>query len=192
MLKKFFYKIYREIIKNLPRFESEYFYALTLQEKYQNASEIEMTYSILSNENIGILPKHFYEVFSQRLNTVRDKGYAYLNNKQSFAFLWVATAGSLLKVREIGKDLKVKENEAWIYHVHTSEKYRNKGLSSKLLREAIITLQNADIQRVHCYTRNNNFSMQAVLEKNNFKLYHKYFMLTIFNKSFCIFSKNIF
>ncbi|MBS1688542.1 MAG: GNAT family N-acetyltransferase [Bacteroidetes bacterium] len=191
MLKESLYKIYRKAIKLLPRLESEYFYALILQNSTSNDIAITTSYTTLSEDNINSLPAHIQAVFLQRLNTTKDKGYAYLNDKQSFAFLWVAMAGSILKIREIGKNILVKENEAWIYHVHTSEKYRNKGLSTKLFKEAIDTLKYTNTKRIHCYTRNNNYSMQAVLKKNEFKLYHKYFMLTIFNKSFCIFSRAV-
>jgi len=191
MLRESLYKIYRKAIKNLPRFESEYFYVLIPQKNLQNNKAVEISYSTLSANNIDTLPEHIQKVFLQRLSTTNDKGYAYLNDKHSFTFLWVAISGSILKIREIGKEVKVNENEAWIYHVHTSEKYRNKGLSTKLLKETIDTLQSANTRKIHCYTRNNNYSMQTVLKKNGFKLYHKYFMLTVFNKSFCIFSRAV-
>jgi|GEM_PF-1986498 len=191
MLKESLYKIYRKVIKLLPRLESEYFYVLILQNEVEKDIVSTTSYTTLSENNIESLPAHIQTTFLQRFHTTKDNGYAYLKDKQSFAFLWVAMAGSILKVREIGKNILVKKNEAWIYHVHTSEKYRNKGLSTKLFKETIDTLGCTNTKRIHCYTRSDNYSMQAVLKKNGFKLDHKYFMLTIFNKSFCIFSRAV-
>lgn len=190
MSKILLYKAYRYLIKKIPRLNIEYFYELDIGRKGVNSKSHYFETSPLTLNNLTLLPHVFHQMFKERLSSTSDIGYLIFQDDNQYAFLWVARE-NIINIKEIGKTVRIQDKEAWIYHVYTSEYFRNKGASSFLVEKVVAFLSENNYRKVICYTDKYNYGMQNVLTRNGFKLYKKYSVLSLFGKCISYRSKEI-
>ncbi len=190
MSKILLYKAYRYLIKKIPRLNTEYFYELDIGRKGIKSKNDYFETSQLTLNNLKLLPHVFHQMFKERLSNTSDIGYLIIQDDNQYAFLWVATE-NIINIKEIGKTVRIQDKEAWIYHVYTSEYFRNKGASSLLVEKVVAFLSENNYKKVKCYTDKYNHGMQNVLTRNGFKLYKKYSVLSLFGKCISYRSKTI-
>lgn len=190
MLKILLYKVYRSLIKKVPRLNTEYFYELNIDKTTVNPKNNCFEIFLLTPDNLTLLPVVFHQMFRKRLSCTSDKGYFIIQDNDQYAFLWIATE-NIINIKEIGKTVRIQDKEAWIYHVYTSENFRNRGASSLLVEKVVAFLGEANYRKIICYTDKYNYGMQNVLTKNGFKLYKIYNVLFSFGKCISYRSKTM-
>jgi len=84
----------------------------------------------------------------------------------------------------VGINIPLKEEQIFLFDVHTFPEFRGRGLFKKIMAVSIMLMKKEGYREVHLTHMSDNFISEKVFRKIGFKNTKKYSLLRIFGKNF--------
>jgi len=106
---------------------------------------------------------------------------------ETVSYCWIAA--SRAHIGEIGKEMRLKENEIYLYDAYTKPEFRGNNLCPKILTSILNYGRLRGYQRVLIFALSSNSSSITAIKKAGFDRFQSVYFLDIYCKTLCRFGE---
>ena len=178
------YRFRRRLYHLFPKLNVELMYVHNLDVLKQVEPKINLKFFKLSSKDIY----RIWDVKKLPLNKLKsrlesgDVCYTTEIEKYIASYHWVQYNGRHF-IQQANEEIKIKNDECWIYHTRVSENFRGNKINSFVLSKILNEAKNMGLDKAWIYTNKSNYANRKGLQELGFELKSKIYSVEI-NKKF--------